>query len=91
LKTTEKYSDKFLNPYPSEESKIPCSTDFKALAAVAAIHTMNPNKWKLGSPYDQIEEEKHIRSQSVFICHKSISIYQSKFSDIVNRYYSKPL
>jgi hypothetical protein len=68
LKTTEKYIDKFLNyPYPSEESKIPCSTDFRALAAVAAIHTMNPNKWKLGSPYDQIEEEQHISEAREFL------------------------
>ena len=36
--------------YPSEESKIPCSTDLSALAAVAEIHIINPNKWKLGSP-----------------------------------------
>jgi len=40
----------YLNPYPSEESKIPCSTDFRALAAVAATHIINPNRWKLGSP-----------------------------------------
>ena len=34
--------------YPSEESKIPGSTDLRALAAVAPTHIINPNKWKLG-------------------------------------------
>ena len=36
--------------YPSDDNKIPWSTDFSALAAVAPIHMRNPNKWKLGSP-----------------------------------------
>ncbi|KAJ6726965.1 hypothetical protein OIU79_004991 [Salix purpurea] len=30
--------------FPSEESKIPCSTDLSALAAVAEIHIINPNR-----------------------------------------------
>ena len=36
--------------YPSEDNSIPCNTDLSALAAVAPIHMMKPNKWKLGSP-----------------------------------------
>lgn len=30
---------------------MPCKTDLSALAAVAPTHIINPNKWKLGSPY----------------------------------------
>lgn len=43
--------------YPSEESKIPWSTVLRALAAVAPIHMINPNRWKLGSPYSQDKEK----------------------------------
>jgi hypothetical protein len=28
---------------------------------------MNPNKWKLGSPYDQIEEDKNISEARIFL------------------------
>jgi hypothetical protein len=30
---------------------MPWSTVFRALAAVAPIHMIKPNRWKLGSPY----------------------------------------
>jgi hypothetical protein len=30
--------------YPSEDRRIPCNTVFNALAAVAPMHMMNPNR-----------------------------------------------
>jgi hypothetical protein len=30
--------------YPSEDRRIPCKTVFNALAAVAPMHMMNPNR-----------------------------------------------
>lgn len=47
--------------YPSEDSKIPWSTDLSALAAVAPIQIMNPNRWKLGSPWE--DKLKRIRKK----------------------------
>lgn len=43
------------NCYPSEESKISWSTDLNALAAVAVTHIINPKRWKLGSPCNEIK------------------------------------
>ena len=51
LKDEKEINDKMIwSIYPSDESRIPWRTDLKALAAVALMHTMNPNKWKPGSP-----------------------------------------
>ena len=35
---------------PSDDRRITCNTVFNALAAVAPMHTMNPNRWDLVSP-----------------------------------------
>lgn len=48
---------------------MPCKTDLSALAAVAPTHIINPNKWKLGSPY-KIEDE--IVSTIVINSHPSL-------------------
>lgn len=44
--------------YPSEESKIPWSTDLSALEAVAAMHIRNPKRWKLGSLWRHPKKKK---------------------------------
>lgn len=43
--------------YPSEDNSIPWTTDFSALAATPSTQIANPNKWKLGSPYNSVKSD----------------------------------
>lgn len=48
------YGRKVWAHYASEDSKTPWSTVLSARAAVALTHIINPNRWKLGSPFIQV-------------------------------------
>ena len=59
MPSTTKQKQRHTIPHPSEESKIPCKTDLRALAAVAAMHMIKPNRWKLGSPCGHVRKMKN--------------------------------
>lgn len=75
-----------LETHPSLESRIPWRTDLKALAAVALRHIINPNKWKLGSPYKN-PQDLVLRKYVWFSCSNSVP-NKNNFRHSMHKHYS---